>query len=84
MSTPAKVTPPTKKGPLIPEGYHTVAPHLCVDGAAQALEFYQKALGAIEVKCLRIPGGRIGHAEIQIATALEYGIKLAVDTELRH
>ena len=29
----------------IPEGYHTVTPYLIVKGAAQALEFYQKALG---------------------------------------
>jgi len=33
----------------VPEGYHTVTPYLIVKGAAQALEFYKKALGATEV-----------------------------------
>jgi len=28
----------------IPEGYHSVTPYLCVKGAAQAIEFYKKAL----------------------------------------
>ena len=30
----------------IPEGYHSVTPYLCVKGAAQAIEFYKKAVGA--------------------------------------
>jgi PhnB protein len=32
----------------IPEGYHSVTPYLCVKGAAQAIEFYKKALSATE------------------------------------
>ena len=27
----------------IPEGYHTLNPHLAVDDAAQAIEFYKRA-----------------------------------------
>jgi len=49
-----------------PEGYHTVTPYLILNHAAEALEFYQKAFGAVEIMRLHGPGGRIGHAEIQI------------------
>ena len=49
----------------IPDGYHSVTPYLVIDGAAKALEFYQKALGAQEL--FRMPtGNKIGHAEIRI------------------
>ena len=34
--------------PPVPKGYHTVTPSLFVAGAAKALEFYKKALGAEE------------------------------------
>jgi PhnB protein len=50
----------------VPEGYHSVAPYLAIKGAAQAIEFYKKAFGATEVMRLRMPDGKIGHAEIQI------------------
>jgi PhnB protein len=50
----------------IPEGYHAVTPYLSVRGASQALEFYKRALGAIEVMRMPAPGGSIGHAEIKI------------------
>ena len=49
----------------IPEGYHSVTPYLIVDGAAEAIRFYEQAFGATEM--LRLPmGGKIGHAEIRI------------------
>ena len=50
----------------IPDGYHSVTPYLIVKGAARALEFYQKALGAKELMRLPGPDGRVGHAEIKI------------------
>ncbi len=50
----------------IPEGYHTVTPYLIIKGAAEALEFYKKALGAKEVMCMNGPGGKVMHAEIKI------------------
>ena len=37
----------------IPEGYHAVTPYLIIDGAAQAIEFYKKALGAESLDALR-------------------------------
>lgn len=54
----------------IPEGYHSVTPHLCVKGAAQAIEFYKKALAASERMRAEQPDGRIGHAEIQIGDSV--------------
>ena len=49
----------------IPEGYHSVTPYLIVDGAAEAIRFYEQAFGATEV--LRLPmGDKIGHAEVKI------------------
>lgn len=50
----------------IPEGYHAVTPYLCLNGAAEAIEFYKKAFGAIELMRFGAPGGKIGHAEIKI------------------
>ena len=50
----------------IPEGYHTVTPYLIVKDAAAAIEFYKKALGAVELFRMEAPGGKIGHAEIRI------------------
>jgi uncharacterized glyoxalase superfamily protein PhnB len=50
----------------IPEGMHSVTPHLVCDGAAKAIEFYKNAFGAEEVSRLPGPDGRIAHAEIRI------------------
>jgi PhnB protein len=54
----------------IPEGYHTVTPYLAVDGAAEAIEYYKKAFGAKERMRMEVPGGKIGHAEIEIGDSL--------------
>jgi len=54
----------------IPDGYRTVTPYLIVRGAAAALEFYKKAFGAKERMRLPMPGGRIGHAEIEIGDSV--------------
>ena len=50
----------------IPEGYHSVTPYLIINGAADAIEYYQKAFGAVELFRFPAPGGKIGHAEIKI------------------
>jgi PhnB protein len=53
----------------IPDVYRAATPYLVVRGAAQAIEFYEKAFGAKEH--LRIPGttGQIMHAEVRIGAA---------------
>ena len=51
----------------IPEGYHTVTPHLTVRGAARAIDFYARAFGAEELTRMPAPDGeRIMHAELRI------------------
>jgi PhnB protein len=50
----------------IPEGFHTVTPHLVVHGAAEAIDFYKKAFGATELRRMPGPGGKLLHAEVQI------------------
>ena len=50
----------------VPDGYHSITPYLICDGAAKAIDFYREAFGATEVMRMPAPGGRIGHAEIQI------------------
>lgn len=50
----------------IPDGYHTATPYLIIEGAAAAIEFYQKAFGATELLRFPAPEGKIGHAEIKI------------------
>lgn len=54
----------------IPEGYHSIQPYLHVRGAAQAIEFYKKALGAAEVMRFPQPDGKLGHAEIRIGDSV--------------
>jgi PhnB protein len=49
----------------IPEGYHSLTPYLIIDGAADAIDYYKKAFGAVEL--FRMDhGGKIGHAEMKI------------------
>ena len=54
----------------IPAGMHTVTPHLICAGAADAIEFYKKAFGAVEL--CRIPGGegKVMHASIRIGDSV--------------
>jgi len=51
----------------IPEGFHTITPHLVVKGASDAIEFYKKAFGAEEITRLSGPDGKsVMHAELRI------------------
>ena len=54
----------------IPEGYHSVQAYIIVDGAARAIVFYKKAFGATVRLCMKMPDGRVGHAEIQIGDSV--------------
>jgi PhnB protein len=54
----------------IPKGFHTVTPSLVVRNAAQAIEFYKKALGAKELMRMATPNGKIGHAELKIGNSI--------------
>jgi PhnB protein len=54
----------------IPEGYPRVIPYLIVDGAAAAIEFYASVLGATERMRMGGPGGKIGHAELEVGESI--------------
>lgn len=46
--------------------YPTVTPYLVIQGAAQAIDFYEKAFGAKETLRMDTPDGRVAHADIVI------------------
>lgn len=50
----------------IPEGMHTVTPHLICAGAGAAIDFYKKAFGATETSRMPGPGGKLMHASIRL------------------
>jgi PhnB protein len=54
----------------VPEGHHTVTPQLTLANAAQAIDWYKKALGAQEVARAVGPDGKIMHAEVRIGDSL--------------
>ena len=56
----------TKATRAIPEGYHTVTPHLIFENTAHALDWYKRALGAEELNRSAGPDGKIIHAEIRV------------------
>lgn len=55
----------------IPEGFHTITPHLVVRGAIDAIEFYKKAFGAEEIMRMPGPDGKtLMHSEIKIGDSV--------------
>ena len=54
----------------VPEGQHTISPHLTVKGAPQAIEYYKKAYGATEVHRSLGPGGLIMHAALKVGDSM--------------
>jgi PhnB protein len=50
----------------IPDGMHSLTPHLVCAGAADAIEFYKRAFNAVEVMRLPAPQGGLMHAQIRI------------------
>jgi len=53
----------------IPSGFTAITPHLVCRGAAEAIAFYTKAFGAVELGRLPGPDGRLAHAMIRIGDA---------------
>ncbi|HTI49939.1 MAG TPA: VOC family protein [Planctomycetaceae bacterium] len=62
------------KGPKpIPDGCHSVIPHLVVKDGASAIEFYKQAFGATELGRLAGPDGKsLLHAELRIGGGRVY------------
>ena len=67
----------------VPEGYHSLTPHLIIKNAGAAIDFYKKAFGATEIMRMPGPGGKVMHAELKIGDSMlmladefpEYGCK---------
>jgi len=56
----------------IPEGLHTLTPHIVVKDAAKMIEFYTRAFGAKELSRSAAPSGGIMHAEIKIGDSVVF------------
>jgi PhnB protein len=57
----------------VPKGCERAIPHLIIDGAAKAIDFYKDAFGAEEIWRSQAPGGeKIMHAEIRIGDSVIY------------
>src|SRR5438270_13486730 len=54
----------------VPEGVHTITPHLTVKNAAKAIDFYKQVFGAEEVSRNLGPDGKIMHASLKIGDSL--------------
>jgi uncharacterized glyoxalase superfamily protein PhnB len=54
----------------IPQGFHTVTPHLIVSDSRKAAEFYKKAFGAEILGLAEGPGGKIIHAAARIGNSM--------------
>jgi uncharacterized glyoxalase superfamily protein PhnB len=50
----------------IPEGMHSLTPHLVCAGAADAIDFYKRAFNAVEEARMPGPGGKLIHAAVKI------------------
>ncbi len=81
----AKATKP------IPEGFHTITPYIAVQGAGEAITFYEKAFGAEEIMPVTdmFWGDRFGKVrdpygqEWSIATAKETLTPEEIDTRAK-
>jgi PhnB protein len=54
----------------IPDGFHTLTPHLVYAGASDAINFLVKAFGAVELSRLEGPGGSIMNAQLRIGNSM--------------
>ena len=54
----------------IPEGFHTLTPHITVRDAAGAIEFYKKALNAQVLNRSDMPNGKVMHASLKIGDSI--------------
>jgi PhnB protein len=48
----------------IPEGMHTITPHIVVGDASEAAQWYSKAFGAEERGRITLPGGKVMTTEL--------------------
>jgi len=73
----------TQSAHPIPQGMHSLSPHIVCAGAAKAIDFYKAAFGAVEQGRMPAPNGKLMHAAVKIGDStlmlvdemLEYGAK---------
>ena len=53
----------------IPDGMHSLTPYLTCAGASDAIEFYKKAFGAVEVSRATGKNGKVANAMIRIGNS---------------
>jgi len=54
----------------IPDGFHTVTPHITIKGAARLMDFVKEAFGAQERSRAEDAKGRISNAEVMIGDSI--------------
>ena len=54
----------------IPAPFHSLTPAINVNGGAAAIEFYQRAFGAVERYRMAMPDGSVMHAELMIGDSV--------------
>lgn len=54
----------------VPEGFHTLTPHIVVKDLKLALDFYRKAFGAQPHDLCEGPDGRLMHAELKLGDSI--------------
>lgn len=69
-AVPADTTDPTAPPAYVPAGSTALTPYLAVDGAREAIAFYQEVFGAVPDGPLVVgDDGRVGHAELRLGGA---------------
>lgn len=54
----------------VPDGFHTITPHLTVSNADKAMEFYTKGLGGEILHVSRMPDGKVMHASVKVGDSI--------------
>lgn len=54
----------------VPDGFHSLTPHLVCKDAARAIDFYVRALGAEEIFRLTAPDGLLIHASLRVGDSM--------------
>lgn len=60
----------SQSGKYDPSGMRSLTPHLVCAGAAEAIEFYKQAFGAVEEMRLDAPNGKLMHAMLRIGDSV--------------
>jgi uncharacterized glyoxalase superfamily protein PhnB len=54
----------------IPPGFHTITPHLSVNGAAAYIDFLKQAFDAVELSRSPGPGGKLMHVLMRVGDSM--------------